>query len=237
VKRYVKAAAGRLGYEIARADQRSTMASAIARFVGRHPARTVIDVGASDGRWSRMVAAHLPAASFLLFEAQAAAHAAPLHELEAADARFHVVLAAAGDREGTIHFDATDAWSGVASHEPTGDHDIVVPMTTVDAEVERRGLPGPYLLKLDTHGFEVPILEGATRTLGEAAVVVIEAYNFELRPGALRFHELCTYLADRGLRVVDLVDVMRRPSDDALWQFDLFFLPQDQPEFASARYA
>jgi FkbM family methyltransferase len=157
VKRLIKEAAGRLGYEIARADKRSTMASAIARATRRHPARTVIDVGASDGRWSTMVAHHLPDASFLLFEAQAEPHAKPLQKLADADRRFQVVMAAAGDRVGTIHFDAANAWSGVASDEPTGDHDIIVPVSTVDAEVERRALPGPYFLKLDTHGFEVPI--------------------------------------------------------------------------------
>jgi FkbM family methyltransferase len=236
MKRYVKAAAVRLGYDIVRADTRSTMASAVARIARRHPARTVIDVGASDGRWSRMVAEHLPDASFLLFEAQAEPHGEPLRQLQAADSRFHVVLAAAGDRDGTIHFDSTDAWSGVASHEPTGAHDIVVPVTTIDGEIERRGLPAPYLIKLDTHGFEVPILEGATRTLASAAAVVIEAYNFRLQPEALRFHELCSHLDGVGFRVIDIVDIMRRPRDDVLWQFDLFFARADAPEFAEAGY-
>ena len=64
-------------------------------------------------------------------------------------------------------------------------------MTTVDAEVERAGLEGPFMLKLDTHGFEAPILAGAASTIRETSIAVVEAYNFEMQPGAMRFHQLC----------------------------------------------
>ncbi len=37
------------------------------------------------------------------------------------------------------------------------------PAITIDDAVAHHGLVGPYLLKLDTHGFEVPIIEGAIR--------------------------------------------------------------------------
>lgn len=110
-------------------------------------------------------------------------------------------------------------------------------MTTVDAEVARLSLAGPFLLKLDTHGFEIPIFEGAASTLDQTSLLIVEAYNFELRPGALRFHELCTYLGGRGFRPLDVVDVMRRPGDDVLWQFDLFFARNDSREFASSAFS
>ena len=38
----------------------------------------------------------------------------------------------------------------------------VVRETTIDHEIGAYGLPGPYLIKLDTHGYEAPILCGAT---------------------------------------------------------------------------
>ncbi len=67
-------------------------------------------------------------------------------------------------------------------------------MTTVDTEVERLGLRPPHLLKLDTHGFEREIFIGAEKALATSSLLVVEAYNFELRPGAMRFHELCAFL-------------------------------------------
>ena len=111
-----------------------------------------------------------------------------------------------------------------------------VPLTTIDAEVQRRNLPGPFFLKFDTHGFELPIMLGAAETLKRASAVVIEVYNFKLSPGCLRFHEMCTHLETLGLRCADLVDPMLRPVDGVLWQFDLVFLPATSPCFAETNY-
>lgn len=192
---------------------------------------SVIDVGASDGRWSRMAKGIWPDARCLLIEAQ------PGH-LAALDASgMEYVLAAAGDRIGDAQFDASDLLGGVASHSPTGgEHDIMVPMTTVDAEVQRVGLEPPFLLKLDTHGFEREILAGAEQTLAASTLLVIEAYNFEFRPGAPRFHELCLLLEDKGFRCLDLADPMHRSLDGALWQVDLVFARADRSEFSNAGY-
>jgi FkbM family methyltransferase len=232
----VRRALRRSGWEIVPSTAAGTMEGALRRLSGRHEVRTVIDVGASNGRWSELARPFFPGARFLLVEAQAAPHEPGLRALRQRWPGMDYVLAAAGDREGEVHFDAGDPLGGAASPEPFPENDVVVPMTTVDAEVARRGLGGPFLLKLDTHGFEVPILEGASRTLREASLVVVEAYNFELRPGCLRFGQMCDHLERRGLRCIDLVDVMRRPADGALWQMDLFFAPRSRPEFAVSLY-
>lgn len=212
------------------------MRAAVRRLAHSHPdIRTIVDVGASDGRWSAMVRRSFPDASFLLFEALASVHTEGLSEF-ALLPNVHVVEGAAGDRPGTIHFDAADPFGGAASEEPFAAHDIEVAMTTIDAEVERLALRPPFLVKLDTHGFEREVLAGATRTMRDTAILVIEAYNFELRPGALTFQGLCEFLADRGFKVLDLVDIMRRPGDRALWQFDLVFARAERPEFGSNTY-
>jgi FkbM family methyltransferase len=212
------------------------MDAALHRLAHQHPVETIVDIGASDGRWSEMARKHYPNAAFLLVEAQGRPHEAALSRLGERHANVHYVLAAAGDHVGTIHFDASDPFGGAASEVPLERDDLVVPMTTIDAEVTRLDLAPPFLLKLDTHGFEVPVLEGAAKTLPQSDLLVVEAYNFELRPGSLRFHELCAYLDGRGFRAIDVVDVMRRPGDGVLWQFDLFFAPRDRPEFASTTY-
>lgn len=235
-KELARSLARAVGYEITRSDDTGTMAGALRRLAARRPEiRTIVDVGASDGRWSLAARRVYPRASFLLFEALEDPHGPALRRL-AAESGMHIVVAAAGDRPGEIHFDAGDAFGGAASRAATGDHDLVVPMSTIDDEVSRLGLPGPYLLKLDTHGFEVPILEGARETLDRTEAVVIEVYNFPIHPDALMFPEMCRWLEARGFRVVDLVDVMRRPGDAALWQFDLVLVRATGPEFASNRY-
>lgn len=226
----------RLGYEIIPGAFAPTMDAALARLSRRLTIGTLIDVGASDGRWTRNALRHFPEASSLLFEAQEEAHGEALRRFAQFDRRVRVVLAAAGDRSGEIYFDVSDPFSGVALRQPASGSEIKVPMTTIDAEVARLGLKPPYLLKLDTHGFEAPILEGARKTIAEANALVIEAYNFTLREGALRFHELCGHLDELGFRCADLADPMWRERDGLLWQMDLFFLPKARPEFAQNGY-
>ncbi len=237
MKHQVKRALARTGFEVRKVSKEAdSMAGAFERFGSRLRVASVIDVGASNGSWSQSVQPHFPDAAYLLIEAQGGPHGDALERLASKDSRVRYVIAAAGNKEGEVHFDAGDPLGGVASPDPTGPHDMVVPMTTVDVQVERLGLTPPYLVKLDTHGFEVPIFEGAEATLAQTELIVVEAYNFTLQPGSLRFHEMCGYLEERGFRCIDLVDVLRRPSDRALWQMDLFFVRADRPEFEQGAY-
>lgn len=212
------------------------MAAALRAIGGRrHDIGTVIDIGASDGRWTAQAMPDFPDAQFLLIEAQPV-HAEALERYAATSDRIHLALAAAGATVGEVHFDASDPWGGQASLEPSAQASLLVPMTTVDAAVAERDLPGPYLLKLDTHGFEMPILAGAAATLARTEVIVMECYNFEIAPECLLFHEMCGHLVGLGFRPIDLADVLYRPGDGVLWQMDLVFARADRPEFESNTY-
>jgi FkbM family methyltransferase len=145
------------------------------------------------------------------------------------------VLKAAGANRGSLYFDATDPFAGQASATPFAGN-IKVPVTTIDAEIAERNLPGPYLLKFDVHGFELPILEGAKQTLKDCSLIVMECYNFEIAPTALLFHDMCRHLHELGFRVVDISEPLWRLSDHALWQMDIFFVPAARPEFQSNSY-
>jgi FkbM family methyltransferase len=179
---------------------------------------------------------HFPNARYLLIEAQETAHGAALQRFKATHPNVEYELCAAGAHDGQIHFDASDPMGGQAGTTPFAENNITVPITTIDNLVSRRSLNGPFLIKLDTHGFEVPILEGARQTMALSAMLIIEAYNFTLCPGALRFSELCQFLEPRGFRCVDMFDLMTRPGDHAFWQMDMVFLPSTHPVFQSNRY-
>jgi len=196
---------------------------------------TAVDVGASDGRWTEVCRKYFPEASYLLIEAQRP-HEAALAALKRKTPNLDYVMAAAGDREGEVYFDATDLMGGIASHVPFAKNCITVPLTTIDAQVAARGLPGPFLIKLDTHGFEVPILAGAEQTLRQTELLVLEVYNFIFSAQNLHFHHMVAHLERLGFRCVDLCDPLHRLRDGALWQFDLFFAPAASATFASNSY-
>ena len=208
---------------------------ALARIAARGVSVTsVIDVGASDGRWSEIAMSIFPDARYLLVEAQDG-HLPALKDFAAAHPNADFVIAAAGDKVGDVFFDDANLFGGIA-HKTGGPVVKKVPMVTLDSEVASRQLPGPYLLKLDTHGFEVPILNGAGAVLKSAAVVVIETYNFHITPESLLFHEMCEFMGKLGFRVIDVSEPLWRQHDQAFWQMDLFFVPSDDPALAHVTY-
>lgn len=239
IKAGIKKLLRNLGIHVSRVGgpaDRATMEGAFRALARRrHGFRTVIDVGASNGSWSASLMRHFPSSRYLLIEAQPV-HEVALREFCARHVNSQFVLAAAGENPGEIYFDAADPLGGQAAYAPRSAADIRVPVVTIDAEVKAKALPGPYLLKFDTHGFEVPILRGAAATLEHAEAVIMECYNFRIAPEALTFDEMCRYLGERGFRCIDLVDPLHRPHDDAFWQMDLVFVRQDRPEFAYPDY-
>jgi len=124
----------------------------------------------------------------------------------------------------------------VASFKPIKDVGVTLPMTTIDLQVQRQQLKGPFLIKLDTHGFEVPILRGAQATLLQTEVLILECYNFKVCPERLVFYEVCSFVERYGFRCIDLFDVGYRPYDNALWQTDTMFVRTERPEFEYERF-
>jgi FkbM family methyltransferase len=237
VKQLVKRILRSAGWELHRVSSaRLTMSESLAWLAAHHfPVRTILDVGASDGRWSAECMRFIPAANYVLFEPQPT-HRDALHSFaDRYGDKVLVVRAAVGDHEGETHFDAADPLGGAVTAEAST-CTITVPLTTIDEAVARCAAQSPFLLKLDTHGYEKEILAGAARTLRDCAVVIIEAYNFRLTPEALRFWELCDLLERNGFRPVDLVDVLDRESDGALWQMDIVFVRSAWSGFAHNTY-
>ena len=196
---------------------------------------TVIDIGASNGSWSQKIRPIYPKAYFLLIEANTC-HEEGLLAFKSNNAPSDFVFAVAGDEVGEIFFDKSDPFGGVASHEKSEKFNTRLPCVTVDYEVAKRKLEGPFLLKLDTHGFEVPIFEGAEKTLKNTNLIFVETYNFDIEETSLRFWEMCQYLYEKGFRAIDLCDPMHRPKDGAFWQVDILFVRNDREEFQSNKY-
>jgi len=193
---------------------------------------TVIDVGASDGRWSAQAMDYLPDCAYVLVEANPH-HRPALETFCAAHPRSRFVMAAASDRAGTVRFAADDPFGGKA--EP-GEGEAALEVEAVRLDDMVSAQDGPFAIKLDTHGYEVPILDGAERCLRDASLVIIETYGFRIAPEALLFHEMVALMRERGFGVADMSDPLWRPGDRMFWQVDLYFQPLTRPEFSRATY-
>jgi FkbM family methyltransferase len=217
-------------------DKRSSYYYGMRACVKRNPGiRTIIDIGASNGSWSRSCMEFYPHGNYLLVEAQQV-HEPALREFCVTRSNCQFTLSAAGGHEGETFFQASDPFGGIASDVAFEVDNIRVPMITVDAELGRRKLDGPYLLKFDTHGFEVQILDGCEEMLKQTEVIIMECYNYKIADSCLLFFEMCEYLRGRGFRPVDMFDLMYRPFDDSLWQMEILFVREDNPVFAEVSY-
>ena len=234
IKKIIRNGFKKIGYRIQKIDQNKldlTMAGGLQRCLDRGlNVNTIIDVGASNSSWSRMCMEYYPNAKYLMIEAQDA-HKNDLEKFKTKNNNVDYVLAAAGNREGTIYFDNESLFGGLASETPFEKNCIEVPVTSIDKEIKKRNLKPPFLIKLDTHGFEVPILEGAQDVLKQTELVIIETYNFQLNNDSLKYYQMCKYMEDLGFSSIEMVDSMLRLFDKSFWQMDTFFIPSNSKEF------
>ena len=183
---------------------------------------TIIDVGAAKGEWAKLARKVWPDSGIHMVEAK------PLWEQDLkalceADDKISYTLAGASNNEGSGHFMITEDPFGdaVTWHPSQTTLEILdIPLVRLDALAIRLGLHGPYLIKLDTHGTEVDILEGAEGILSETNALCIETYTMI---GQKRFPELSMHLGELGFMPVDIVEPLYRPKDKVLWQIDIVY--------------
>lgn len=135
-----------------------------------------------------------------------------------------VNMMAAGDEDGITHFryDPNNKFGGAIA-DKAGENTIEVRKARLDTVVAEKGLQGRFALKLDTHGAERMILQGATEFMKRCDFVVFETYNFG--PATRRFGQMAVYFEEQfGMDCIDLAEPMHRTKDNALWQLDLYLV-------------
>jgi FkbM family methyltransferase len=146
---------------------------------------TVIDVGCADGDFyvRHRQLGLLPGSTVLNVDANAI-YESSLKAVQDVMGG-HYVIAAASDREGEIELtmSAHPYWNSLRPRDDSywerinqmNEGVVKVPAVTLDGLAARLGLTGPYLLKLDVQGAEVPALGGARDVLAQTHVVICEA--------------------------------------------------------------
>jgi FkbM family methyltransferase len=226
-----------LGLELVRrggtGSRRSTFLGALQQTaaLGSQP-RTVIDVGAAYGDWTRACKAVFPSATFLMVEPLE--EFAPFLKRVAADLPSVSWVSAAAAREAgsgelRVHADLVGSSLLVETLESTDVEPRPVRITTVDALVREHDASPPFLLKVDVQGNELDVLAGATETLADASLVILEVSFFPFLVGGPQFDEVVAFMRAAGFMTYDVFDLSYRPLDGALAQADLMFVPIGSP--------
>lgn len=228
----IKSLALALGAELRRYDVVYSERARLFHVLRHRGIALVLDVGASDGEYGCMLRRGGYRGALLSFEPLPA----PYAKLQSAAARqppWHVApRAAVGSRSGFI--DINVAGNSVSSSilamredharaEPQSQFVGTerVPIMRLDdfshPALER---PGPTLLKIDTQGYEMAVLQGAERLLEHVDGVQIELSLAPLYEGQPSYQAVLDALARRGFQVWGLMPGFVDPHSGRLLQCD-----------------
>jgi FkbM family methyltransferase len=180
--------------------------------------RTILDIGANEGQFARGIREVGWDGAIVSFEPRRDAHAA-LVAGSATDPAWTVAeRMAIGEKDGeaTLNLAANSVSSSLLPvHQRSievfeGTRYVAteqVPVRRLD-DVVAPAWQAPFAIKIDTQGFEMAVLRGATETLAKSAVVVLEMSLFPLYAGAASFTELYRTVEDAGFRCIALTEAM-----------------------------
>ena len=190
--------------------------------------KSVFDIGAYHGDFSKLCLKIWPQTSIIAFEA--------LHEkIEPLTQKFKgrnvkIIEGIIGetDRE-AVNYYADETASSVLSSDEVNSKKKVVnqKMITLDTFLSTSSTQAPALLKIDTQGYEFQILKGAGNVLLQIEVVLLELNFLEVYHGVKLAHEVMELLTANGFVIYDICEIHRRPLDNALFQIDYIFVKKD----------
>jgi FkbM family methyltransferase len=204
------------------------------------PLKTVFDVGANIGQTSVEFLHYFPAACIHSFEPFAAAFE-KLRQAAAGCARIKPVQSALGEAVGqrVLYVNAESATNSLLPNAPEADcfqpqgfadarGTASIAISTVDAYCEREKILFIDLLKMDTQGYELKVLQGAERMVagGNVAAIFSEVLFAPIYEGQTYFHDIYEHLWARGFRLVSLYGVQLNNQKFTSWCDALFVHPE-----------
>lgn len=181
----------------------------------------IYDIGASDGSYSTIInSSVINEPKYYLFEANSK-YAKQEHSFEF---EFHNVIFS--NTEKTVNFYSNGTSGDSYYKELTGVYKDVIPTerkaTTLDKYCQDNNIPLPDLIKIDTQGSELDILQGGERSLANAKVVILECPLFMYNENSPSFMEYILFMYERGF--VPNVPTQLHWFGQCLHQVDIAFI-------------
>ncbi len=182
--------------------------------------RRVLDLGAFEGKWTRLVKELYPSCSVIMVEANRDKEQT-LRRL--GDCRIAVLGMEDGREVDYYRCLDGDAGSGNGIYRENtpfrfaAEKRRCVTLTTLLGSDE-----GFDLIKMDVQGAELDVIRGGLPIIRHSRYLLLELQTWDYNHGAPRLEEVVAFLHGEGFGVVDIVDLMY--SGDKLIQADVLFL-------------
>lgn len=196
--------------------------------------RTILDIGANTGQFSRTVHALLPHASIYAFEPQADCFEV-IRQGFAGAPNLHAVQTAVGDEDGEITFHRNEFSQSSSILELTDTHkdafpwaqescEIQVPIHRLDTLQSDIDLTSAVLIKIDVQGYEDRVLRGGEQVVRQADFVLIETAFEQLYEGEATFDAVYEIMLGYGFHYAGNLDQIINPATDRPLYADALFL-------------
>jgi FkbM family methyltransferase len=233
LRRQLDAILARLGYKLVKhmPPLRTSVDLAITALANQHRP-FVIDVGAADGDFTGQLLAAMPDAEILCID-PLAGHAAALRQrFPIPNVRIEEVALGETESEAIFHETAHPHSSSLLppsehmQHFPSASgctKRTIVSVVRLDQLIEGTGQCQIDLLKVDTQGYELSVLKGATGSLRSCSRIIIEMSLRPLYEGQASFEEVMNFLNQHGFHMTDYAEGARSYTTGEILQLDVLF--------------
>lgn len=195
--------------------------------------RTVLDVGAHKGEFSKAILTIIPQARIYAFEPLPDCYSYLSRQMSR-NGSFQSFPVAIGRESGSVvlwrsSYDKSSSVLPMAElHKASfpwsaGASPVEVEMRTLDEYIGRLELNAKTLLKIDVQGYEAQVLRGATELLKQVEYVLVEVSFRPLYEGQASFAEVYSLLQGAGFSYSGSLEQLLSPLDDSILQSDAFF--------------
>jgi len=195
-------------------------------------ASAIIDCGAFEGNWTRLIKGVFPGAKILMIEANPGKEAylrkAKIEYPETVD----YVIALLGAESGRLmQFCNMETGSSVFEEQSNVPRTFLTLTTkTLDEIVKEKKINDATFIKLDVQGSEIEVLKGAKEVLKKAEFVLLEVSLLEYNKGAPLFDKVVQFMADQGFVLYDICHLQRWPQSGVLLQADVIFTRKESKQ-------
>jgi FkbM family methyltransferase len=185
---------------------------------------TIFDVGANEGQFAFMARYCWPNAQIDCFEPDPDAYKSlkTNHEKDNLIQVFNCALGVASG-ELTLNLGETSAQNSfLVEYGKSTKGKIVVPVKTLDDLYSEVDLFNT-LLKIDVQGYEIQVLEGASKILNKLDFILLEVSLGDLFEGGVQIDEIWSFMKNQGFCYTRILDQYKDPVSHQVMQMDVLF--------------